>query len=314
MVNRRHIRIKVMQSIYAMQQQHASDISKQERFLLKSIEDILDLYLIIASSLISIKNIELDFLEKSKQKRIKTKQDENPNLNFVSNRIFEILSSSESLENHLERRRINNWVVDDSYLKHIITEIKQSPSYHTYMALEQPNFADDKSFVIDIFTEIIAPNEKLNNYLEDLNLSWSDDIPIVNTLFLKQLTQLKNNSTQNFIIPDTYKDLEDKDFGIKLFRKVVLQNESLAKEYANKTPNWDSDRIAELDTTLLKMAIAELLHFPSIPVKVTINEYVEIAKEYATPKSSIFINGILDKLSKEYETTNKLNKIGRGLL
>ena len=314
MLNRRHIRIKVMQSIYAMQQQQESDLNKQERFLLRSIEDILDLYLIVSSSLIAIQKMEIDFLNKSKQKRIRRKEDEKPNLDFVNNAILQILASSVSLQNHIERRKINNWSIDDSYLKLIITEIKASDLYVDYMKITAPDFTQDQTFIINIFTEIIAPNIKLNEYLEDLSLSWSDDIPIVNTLFVKQLTQCKNKPNFTFKVPDVYKDLEDKEFGQQLFRKVVLRNSELAAAFSDKTPNWDNERIAELDSTILKMAIAEFLFFPSVPVKVTINEYVEIAKEYATPKSSIFINGILDKISKEYQEKNQLQKIGRGLL
>lgn len=301
-----------MQAIYAMHLQQASDLTKQERFLHQSIDDILDLYLIVTSSLVKLKELEEDFIQKSKQKMIKSSTDDNPHLNFVQNKVLETLAQSESLNEILKKKKINNWAIDDSYLKNILSDIKNSEIYITYIQLENPSIKQDKQFIIDLFTEVIAPNEKLNDYLEDLNLSWSDDIPIVNTLLVKQLERLKVNAP--FRTPSVYKDAEDQEFATQLFRKVILNDEKLAKEFADKTPNWDNDRIAELDRTILKMAIAELLHFPSIPVKVTINEYVEIAKEYATPKSSLFINGILDKLSKEYTKTNRINKIGRGLL
>ena len=125
---------------------------------------------------------------------------------------------------------------------------------------------------------------------------------------------MKSKEDQNFYVPKLYKDAEDKDFVSDLFRKTVLNENDFAKEYIDKTPNWDTERIAEIDTIILKMAICEFLRFPSIPIKVTINEYLEIAKEYSTPKSSIFINGILDNLVKEFQTNNRLNKTGRGLM
>lgn len=301
-----------MQAIYAMHLQQASDITQQERFLHQSIDDIIDLYLIITSSLVKLKELEEDFIEKSKQKIIKSSTDINPHMNFVQNKVLTTLAESEGLKEILKKKKINNWSIDDSYLKNILGEIKNSTLYRDYIKLENPSIKEDKQFIVAVFTEIIAPNEKLNDYLEDLNLSWSDDIPIVNTLLVKKLEQLKIDG--NFKTPNVYKDIEDKDFATQLFRKVILNDEKLAQEFADKTPNWDNERIAELDRTILKMAIAELLHFPSIPVKVTINEYVEIAKEYATPKSSLFINGILDKLSKEYTQAKRINKIGRGLL
>jgi N utilization substance protein B len=180
------------------------------------------------------------------------------------------------------------------------------------MSNRENDFQEDKQFVLDVFTEIIVPNEKLYDYLEDDKLTWIEDIPLVNTEIIKQLKAVKENSEVR--MPRLYKDIEDKDFAKNLFRKTVLNEKELAKQYVDKTPNWDTERIAEIDTIILKMAICEFLKFPSIPVKVTINEYLEVAKEYSTPKSSIFINGILDSLVKEYQSNNTLLKTGRGLM
>lgn len=152
------------------------------------------------------------------------------------------------------------------------------------------------------------------DYLEDNKLTWVDDIPVVNTQIVKQLNAIKSNDVESFRVSKLYKDAEDKEFVSDLFRKTVLNEVELAKEFIDKTPNWDTERIAEIDTIILKMAICEFLKFPSIPVKVTINEYIEIAKEYSTPKSSIFVNGILDNLIKELKINNKLIKTGRGLM
>ena len=148
--------------------------------------------------------------------------------------------------------------------------------------------------------------------MEDFKLTWVDDIPVVNTQILKQLKQFSKEA--DFRIAPLYKDVEDKDFALNLFRKTILNEDKLGKELNNKTPNWDIERIAELDTIILKMAICEFLNFPSIPLKVTINEYLELAKEYSTPKSSIFINGILDNLIKDFQADNRIKKVGRGLL
>jgi N utilization substance protein B len=214
----------------------------------------------------------------------------------------------------LENRKITNWELNDDYILILLDVIKKSDLYKNYMSNAVNDFEEDKQFILDVFMEIIAPNEKLYDYLEDNKLTWIDDIPVVNTQIIKQLKQLKSSKDEAFRVPKIYKDQEDKEFVTNLFRKTVLSERELAKEYVDKTPNWDSERIAEIDTIVLKMAICEFIKFPSIPVKVTINEYLEIAKEYSTPKSSIFINGILDNLVKEFETNNKLNKIGRGLM
>lgn len=312
MLNRRHIRVKVMQSIYALHQKNSDDIEKEEKFLLHSIDNIQDLYLIMLSSLTEIRKKEVVFLETSSKKHLATPEEKNPNRKFVNNAVLQLLEESNALSIALEKRKINNWAMNDDYILILLNEIKQSDLYSNYMVNKKSSFQEDKDFVVDMFTELIAPNEKLYEYLEDNKLTWVDDIPVVNTQILKQLKQVSEK--EDFRVAKLYKDQEDQEFVSLLFRKTVLNEIELAKEYIDKTPNWDADRIAELDTIILKMAICEFLKFPSIPVKVTINEYLEIAKEYSTPKSSIFINGILDNLVKEFQNENKIKKTGRGLI
>lgn len=311
-LNRRHIRVKVMQSIYALHQKNSDDIEKEEKFLLHSIDSIQDLYLIMLSSMIEIRKKEIVFLEASSNKHLATPEEKNPNRKFVSNAVLNLLEESNSLNIAIEKRKITNWTMNDDYILILLNEIKQSELYEKYMMNKKSSFEEDKDFVIEMFSELIAPNEKLYEYLEDYKLTWVDDIPVVNTQILKQLKQV--SAKEEFRATKLYKDQEDKEFVSLLFNKTVLNEIELAKEYIDKTPNWDADRIAEIDTIILKMAICEFLKFPSIPVKVTINEYLEIAKEYSTPKSSIFINGILDNLVKEFQNKNKIQKIGRGLI
>jgi N utilization substance protein B len=182
------------------------------------------------------------------------------------------------------------------------------------MSTNTSNFKEDKNFIVDIFSEIIAPNDKLYEYIEDKKLTWIDDLPVINTIIQKLLRKVRQDSIEHHFTPKLYKDLEDRDYAINLFKKTLLNRSKFNEEISAKTLNWDSDRIANLDAIMLQMAICEFQKFPSIPIKVTINEYLEIAKEYSTPKSSFFINGILDKIVKEYEEEGKLNKIGRGLM
>lgn len=313
MLNRRHIRIKVMQSVYAMHQSGSDSVEKQEKFLQYSLENIVDLYLIMLSSLVEIRKKEIDYINLSQKKHLATPEERNPNLRFVNNPIFLALDESNSLSIALEKRKINNWQANDDTILMLLHDIKQSELYKNYMAKKTVSFEEERFFVADMFSELIAPNEKLYSYLEDFKLTWVDDIPVVNTQILKQLKQMTSDS-ELFRVPAIYKDAEDKDFATALFRKTVLNDSELAKEFFDKTPNWDLERIAELDTIILKMAICEFLKFPSIPMKVTINEYLELAKEYSTPKSSIFINGILDNIVKDFQANNRVNKVGRGLM
>lgn len=313
-LNRRHIRVKVLQTIYAMHQSGSDQLEKEEKFLFESIESIQDLYLIVMSALVEIRKKEEDFLEKAAKKHLATEKDLKPNKKFISNRILMALEENNSLAIALEKRKINNWNQNDDLILILLENIKKSTLYLNYLADKTNSFEHDKKFIMDLFTELIAANEKLYDYLEDYKLTWVDDIPLVNTMIVKQIKQMEEGVANTFDVLPLYKDVEDKDFARDLFRRTLLNEEELAKEYIDRTPNWDPERISEVDTIMLKMAICEFLRFPSIPVKVTINEYLEIAKEYATPKSSIFINGVLDNLIKDFQKTNKINKTGRGLM
>lgn len=313
MVNRRHIRSKVLQAIYAMTQNQSDQLDVYEKYLFNSIENIRELYLLMLSSMIELQKVEKDFLEASAKKYLATPEELNPNTKFVDNTFLKILVESESLNNWIDELRINQFRVNDHYIKSLLEEIKETDLYKKYMSNRVNNFEEDKEFAIKLFAEFVAPSEKIYEFLEDLKISWIDDIPVVNTAILKQLEGLKSE-TSYLKINKIFKDDDDKEFAKQLFRKTALNADVFVKEYEDKTRNWDLERIAEVDAIILNLAVCELQKFPSIPVKVTINEYLELAKEYSTPKSSIFINGILDALVKEYKQENKLNKIGRGLI
>lgn len=314
MLNRRHIRVKVMQTIYAFKGGESDDFVKDQKFMLFSIDNMYNLYLLLISLLLEVQKKAASDLQKKQNKHLATKEDRDPNRKFVNNQLLKILRENIQLQDELETHRITNWELDNEYVDVIFKGIISSDLYSDYMQTRVSDFKEDKEFIVDVFKDIIAPNEKLYEYIEDKNLTWLDDLPTVNTTLLKLLRKAKPSSGETHFTPKLYKDIEDKQFAIDLFRKTLLNRTAINKEIEDKTKNWDSERIANVDYVLLQMAICELKDFASIPVKVTINEYLEIAKEYSTPKSSIFINGILDKLVKEYTSDGKLNKIGRGLM
>ena len=314
MLNRRHIRIKVMQAIYAFRGGEGDDFSKDQKFLLHSIDNMYHLYLLLTALLIEIHKKAENHLEKTRNKHLATQEEKNPNKKLVHNEVLLALRDNQELQDTLTQYKITNWDLDNEYVDILFKEILASDLFTEYMQTRTSNFNEDKNFVVDVYKEIIAPNEKLYDYIEDKNLTWLDDLPIVNTTILKLLKQVKLSSSNSHFIPNLYKDIEDKTFAIDLLKKTILNQSKFVEAIKSKTKNWDSERITTIDGILLKMAICELQHFSSIPVKVTINEYLEIAKEYSTPKSSIFINGLLDKLVKDYQDQGTLNKIGRGLM
>lgn len=313
MLNRRHIRIKVMQSIYAMQQNGNDNLEAQEKFLLNSLENVQDLYLTLMSIFIELKKNESIHLDLISKKHLATPEERNPNRKFVNNKVLQLLEENDSLSNALSARKINAFELKNDFILILLKDIKESDLYKNYMADATNSFENDKQFIELLFEELIASSDKFYEYIEDYKLTWVDDLALVNTLVLKQLKAFKNQANA-YYVPRLYRDAEDKEYAQALFRKTVLNSSELEKEFVNKTNNWDADRIAEIDTIILKLAICEFLKFPSIPVKVTINEFLELAKEYSTKKSSIFINGILDNLVKDYTNNKRLIKTGRGLM
>ena len=315
MLNRRHIRVKVMQSIYAMHQSKSDDIEKQEKFLKFSLDSVLDLYLVVLSIFVEIHRAENTLLDLSSKMHLASKEDKNPNKKFVNNIILQIFSKSSQLSTTLTDRKIDYWNLHSDYIQIFLNEIKQSDLYAKYMSSSLNNFEEDQKFIVAIFTEIITPNDKFYDLLEDNKLTWIDDIPLVNTQILKELNSLKPTATaEKLKISKCFKDIDDLEFATSLFKKTVLNEDVFEKEFSNKTPNWDITRIPEIDTILIKMGICEYLKFPQIPTKVTINEYIEIAKEYSTPNSAIFVNGIMNNILKEMIDNKKIIKIGKGLV
>jgi N utilization substance protein B len=312
MINRRHIRVKVMQSVYAMQQSHNDDIIREEKFLKLSVLKMFDLYILNIQLLVEVQKLAAKKIALSKKKILATQEDLKPNTKFIENKLISSIAESISIESYIELNNLKNWESNSEYVKIIFDELHKSDLYKKYLDTDDDSFKVDKTFVIDFFKEIIAPNEKLAEYYEGEMISWVDDIPFVNTWVVKSLSKYKNNAP--FVLGNLYKDKDDEDFVSALFKKTVLKHKTYEQDISEKTPNWETDRIADMDMILIKMAITEFINFPSIPTRVTINEYIEISKDYSTEKSSYFINGVLDKISKEFISNKRIVKIGRGLL
>jgi N utilization substance protein B len=301
-----------MQSVYAILQSHNDDIIREEKFLKHSILKMFDLYVLNLQLIVEVQKLAAKKMVLSKKKILATTLDLKPNTKFIDNKVIAAIAQSVSVEGYIELNGLNNWEENNEYVKIIFEELLKSNLYKNYLASEENSFKLDKAFIVGFFKEIIAPNEKLAEYYEDTLISWVDDIPFVNTWVVKTLSKQKANGL--FVLGSLYKDKDDEDFVSDLFRKTVLKQAEYEKDIAEKTPNWETDRIAEIDMILIKMSITEFINFPSIPTRVTINEYIEISKDYSTAKSSYFINGVLDKISKEFVINKKIVKIGRGLL
>lgn len=312
MINRRHIRIKVMQSAYALMLAENDDLDVQERYLRGSITLLHQLYIIQIQLLVVVLKKATKHYKASRNNFIEPDSHLNKSTNFIKNQVLHQFKNSLVLDELYKNQKEDIWHNHIGIVEVVWEKIKESHSYDNYMQLDQPTYQDDKKFIINLYKKVIAPNNQLFDFYEDEVISWVDDIPFVNTWILGNLNMI---SKENDFVPDAlFKDKSDLQFALELFRKSVLNFSKHEKDIDAKTPNWDTERITKIDKLLMIMAISEFLDFPSIPTKVSINEYIEIAKDYATPKSSFFINGVLDKLLEDYNTADKIQKTGRGLM
>jgi len=302
-----------MQIIYALKISNFEYTKETEKNLLESIDYMYDLYLILISLLIEIlKKAENKFLI-SKEQLLTDNNNHFYNEKIIKNQLLNYFKTNELFGQELKKRSLNVWELDFKYVDLIFDKLIKSDFYYKYLESTDLSFKDDKDFVSTLYKDIIVSDEKLYSYLEDKNINWVDDLPLVNTIILKLINKSKKTNSKKYLLPKLYKDNQDKIFAKKLLKTTLDNYNKYNKEISKKTKNWDSERIAKLDYIMLNMAVCELVEFKTIPIKVTLNEYIEISKEYSTPKSNIFINGILDSIVKDFIAKHKIIKQGRGL-
>ena len=312
MLNRRQLRIKALEVVYAYDKSSEKDLELQIKYFLKSNQNFYKLYItcfsLFRELLVLSKNLHL----KNKKKYLNNEDDVSLDRfceNLILNQIFE----SEYLNQKINDFKIDYWSNHSELISSIWKDVIESEISSKYLRNSSNSFEIDQSFLVNIYRKSIAPNKKLYEFFEDNEISWINDLPLVNSLVLSSIKNMKKTSKKFPFMKDIYKNKEDANFGVQLIRKVIENKSFLEDEISKVTLNWDNDRIAQIDLLLLQMCLTEFLYFKSIPVKASINEYLEIAKEYSSKKSNVFINGILDKLSKNYIEDGTLKKNKRGL-
>jgi N utilization substance protein B len=314
MLNRRHLRIKVLQILYAYyNDKDSDDIKLSRKNLLDSIERIYDLYVYFLLSFTVLKDISLTKQEERKKKLMPSKEDLSPNLKFVNNRVIALFSDSLLLKDLSTKRKIN-WGNDEKkeVFRKIFIEIEKSEVFFEHMDNNEDGFEEDRVFLIQLFKAEIANSPVIYDFLEDENIHWIDDIDLACSMVLKTIKSANKDGLN--ILPLYKKNDNEKEFILELLSETIKRDSENEKMIESLVKNWEFERIAKMDVLLLKMAITELQCFESIPTKVTINEYIDISKYYSTPKSNVFINGILDKSLELLTKENKINKSGRGLI
>ena len=312
MLNRRQLRIKALEGVYAYDKSIDKNIDFQISYFLKSNKNFFKLY-ITCFSLLKELHFFANELHIKNQKKYINKDSDLLVENFSSNLVLNQISNSDFLVKKIKDFGINYWENHSELIFSIWNDIIESDISTKYLNIKDNSFESDTSYLTNLFRKVIASNKKLYDFFEDTEISWINDLPLVNSLVLSSIKNSKKSSKNLPFMTDIYKNDEDAEFGVKLLKSVINNKESLEDHISKTTLNWDNDRIAQIDLILLQMCLAEFLFFKSIPVKASINEYLEIAKEYSSKKSNIFINGILDKLSKNLSENGTLKKNKRGM-
>lgn len=312
MLNRRQLRLKVMEVIYAYDKSIEKNIDFQLKYFLKSSKNFYRLYITVLSIFKSLHQYSFNMNSQNSKKFLKDKS-ELFYLKFSQNLFLKKISSDKLLLNQIDILDIDIFNKHPEYLISLWKKIELSELFSVYLKKEKFSFKDDKSLVFNLFKKIIALDDKLYEFYEDTEISWINDLPLVNSLVLTTFKKIEKLSRKSTVSTKIYKNDEDAEFGVKLIKEVVSNKDLLGSEIDKFTANWDNERIAQIDLILLQMCLAEFLFFDSIPVKVSINEYLELAKEYSSPKSNIFINGVLDTISKQLIIEGRIKKNRRGL-
>ena len=300
-------------ALYAFNRREDQNLVQAETELMFSIGKSYDLYHFLLLLVLDVADIATDKIDQALQKRIPSHEDLNPRKRFVDNQLICQLRKNLEFKNYISSKKLS-WVNNSHiprllYNKMIVWEV-----YEEYMNSENNNYQSDKKFIIGLITELFSNSEDLQSNLEEQSIYWNDDMEYISSMIEKTLKKFKTDSGENTPLMPLFKNAEDEEFVKILFRKSIVHSKKCSELIDKNTTNWEVDRIALMDILVMQLAITEILEFPEIPVKVTLNEYIEIAKYYCTSKSSTFVNGILDNIVKEIRDEGLFNKFGRGLV
>ena len=299
--------------LYAYYQNGDGEINKAEKTLFFSIQKSFDLYHYLLLLIVEIADYASARIDIALQKKIPSYEDLNPNTKFIENKIISMLRVNRQLNAYLLKTPLT-WSHNPDLIKRLHNKIRMAKFFKNYMENPIRSFEEDKKIIIEIYSKEFITFEGLYQVLEEQSIFWNDEVEFIISMITKTLKGFKESDNEKNRLLSLYKNDEDKDFVKNLFRKSILYRKEHGAIVESFTKNWDVDRIAFMDFLILEMAIAEAIEFPFIPTKVTINEYLEIAKSYSTEKSRIFINGLLDKIFKHLKQTEKIKKTGRGLI
>jgi len=307
MINRILIRIKVLQIIYSFYQNGNGDLKVAEKELLFSLQKSYDLYHYFLLLILDVTYLQERILDNRKHKLRPTEEDLHPNMRLVNNRFTNQLAENEALKQYVSEYGLS-WSNDPDFVKSVLDLILTSDIYADYLTNPNDSYDTDREFWRATFKKLICGNEAIENFLEDKSIYWNDDIEIVETFTLKTIKKFEEAAGSKQALLPMFKDMEDREFAVKLFRQSLMKGDEYREHINKHMKNWETERIANMDLLIMQVALAEIMTFPSIPISVTLNEYIDAAKYYSTPKSGVFINGILDSIVNELKKEKVLLK------
>lgn len=313
MFNRRFLRIKVLQALYAYHQDENPNRTTHERAMLKSLDRAYELYIYLLSLPAEFRFYIDKELEKQTSKYFPAEEIITPLQALHNNQCIALLEKSDLINERMKNLKLK-WTGTNDLFKNSWADLKRNEAFTEYSKKPNHGFNEDRKILSEIYQIFIAESELFEKYMEEQFMNWEDDQVLVTNALLKSISLMKEDGSGDYIITESKVSSDDEAFMIDLFRKTLEQEDELSRLIGDKTKNWETDRIAVVDFLLMKMALCEILSFPHIPIKVSINEYLELAKLYSTPNSHGFINGVLDKVQIDLKKQNKINKQGRGLV
>lgn len=313
MLSRRLLRIKVVQLLYAYFQTDSGSVDKLEKELFHSINKAYELYHYLLLLILDVSIYAESRIELKRQKRVPTFEDLNPSTRFIENRVIQQIRENNALNRYLGNLGLS-WVNYPELVKKIYLAMLDRDYYKRYLSAPTCSYEDDKRLIVKIYEEEIAGTELLYQILEEQSIYWNDDVEFVISMIIKTLRKMKPNDGPEMPLMELYKNEEDREFTRELFRKSITRSKELRQIVDQHTKNWDVERIAFMDILIMQVALTEIIEFSAIPTKVSLNEYIEIAKFYSTEKSGIFVNGILDRIVSKFREDKVFVKKGRGLI
>ena len=311
MISRRLIRIKVFKLFFSRTYSKSRSLTSAGNELIQSLEKTVDLYYLLLFLPVALKKYGISKMESGLQKFHPTPEEVNPNKKFVLNRVVETFENDKTLRDYLAKRGLN-WNEHNDFVKKLYLEIQSHPYFAAYLNNNISSYRDDLSLISSFFETELEDNEDLHSILEDQSLYWIDDLAYVLGVILKVLSSLKEGGVPKH--PDMFKQQEDREYALRLLEHAILHYDQYLNLIRTFALNWEVDRMAATDICLIILGVSEVVCCPTIPVKVTINEVVELAKYYSTPNSRLFVNGVLDKIVQHLKEEGQIVKEGRGLV